>query len=103
MPVGGYMKIILVSFTILFVGCATSKIKTEHAHYLEIKSYVASQKPGLATNEIFIFEKNYPNSDYLCELWNIQIAFGNRVGFSEKFLKETEEKRKTKCSTLKKE
>lgn len=63
-------------FSILFLGisCATT-YENEHQHYLGIKGAMARDRYSVAALDILEFEKRYPNSDYLCELLPIHIAW----------------------------
>nr|BDT28440.1 hypothetical protein BHI3_19060 [Bacteriovorax sp. HI3] len=66
-----YLIISIFAFT-----CSCSTIyKNEHQHYLGIKSAMAKDRYSLAVKEIMEFKDKYPESNYLCELLPIQIAW----------------------------
>lgn len=83
-------------------ACSSFKYDNERQSYFAIKEFYDEGKPALASNQIFLFEDKYPNSEYLCELWDIQISFGKRAGYSSKYIKETEKKKKERCTNSQK-
>lgn len=87
-----------VTFAIIALSvasCATTR--NEHTQYLEIKSQLANERYSKATFEIMKFENDYPQSQYLCELWNVQIAYFKDLKSSAEFVKKTEDKYNEKC------
>jgi len=88
------MKIVrLVIISILVTGCATT-YKNESQHYLGIKSILSREQYSLAVVEIIEFEKKYPESDMLCELLPVHIAWRKDRGYTTK---EIEKRYKKKC------
>ncbi len=91
------MNKMFILIVLLSSGCATPL--NEHNRYLKIKSLLAQEKYSGAGMEIFKLEKDYPQSEYLCELWNVQIAYFKDKNTAATFVKETEEKRNKRCNS----
>ncbi len=89
----------IVTF-ILVSSCATT-YQNEHQHYIGIKSHIEKDHYSLATLEIMKFQENYPNSRYICELYNFEIAVGRDRDFNDKFMTDIEKRYDNKCSHLK--
>lgn len=93
------MNAFMALFLLILISCAAHV--SEHSRYLQIKSLLAKDRYSAATNEIFKLEKEYPKSEYLCELWGIQIAYFKDKDTAEKFVLGTEKKRNDNCDLMK--
>lgn len=58
---------------------------------------MAKDRYSVAVVEIYKFEKLYPDSEYLCELYQIQVAWRSNMGYDADDIRE---KRKQKCSGI---
>ena len=63
--------IFLLMLNVFLLSC--SSFKTEESHYEGILAYMENDKYSKASREIQLFEAEYPESEHLCELWQIQI------------------------------
>jgi len=93
-------KIFLLMLSCLFIGCMSGRL-TEDERYLLIKSNLAQERYSAAANKAREFEKDFPNSRYLCELWNTQIATYRKGNCCDFFLKQAEDNYKSKCPLIK--
>ena len=93
------LKILLLIFPYFFMSCVSGKL-TEDERYLLIKTDLANSRYSFASNKAREFEKDFPESRYLCELWNIQIAYYKEVNCCNYALKQAEENYKSRCPTV---
>ncbi|AZZ36606.1 hypothetical protein CIK05_07325 [Bdellovibrio sp. qaytius] len=90
------MFCLLLFFTGFITSCASQSID-EHQRYLLIKGHLAGDRYSNATVEIVKLEKDYPDSQYLCELWGVEIADISVMNGSKSFIEETKKKRQERC------
>ena len=93
-------KILLLVILVL-TSCSSVKYKNEHQHYIGIRSFIAKDRYSLAYLEIMKFQEKYPNSRYICELYNFEIAVAKDRDYSERHIKDIEKRYDNKCSHLK--
>jgi hypothetical protein len=92
-----FNKIIVCLIILIFsFGCATTKPEPEA--YKEIMNYQKSHRYSQAAYEVFRFEAAYPNSKYLCELWQLQIDYYTKEDSNADYVKQVKQKRsERKC------
>lgn len=94
------MKWLLLVLAFL-VSCSSVKYENEHQHYIGIKSMIAKDHYSQAFLEIMKFQEIYPNSRYICELYNFEIAVGRDRDYSKNYMTDIEKRYDNKCSHLK--
>jgi len=88
------LTIYLIIFVAFFSCASPYTYENEHQYYLGIRAAMAKDQYSLATARIIELEKDFSNSRYLCELYNIQIAWKNDQKLD---VREVEEKYQKKC------
>jgi uncharacterized protein (DUF2344 family) len=94
------MKQLILVILLICSACSSVKYDNENQHYIGIKSLIAKDYYSKAILEIYDFQEKYPNSRYICELYNFEIAYEKDRDFSDKHIQKIEKLYNEKCLPL---
>ena len=78
-----------------FPSCAS--IKPEKEAYYDILKMREKHYYSKAVSQVFKFEAAYPDSKYLCELWEIQVNYYTKRKKNFGYIKKLKKKRCQRC------